>query len=147
MGEMKKTFATATFSFALLLAAGILVLHLGSPRRVKAQACNNGTIQGIWGFSYEGVVGGLATAGAGHTLADGSGGSNGGDTLSVNGVIVRRTYTGTYNVNADCTGTTSYNDSLGNVFHQDFVVMNGANSIAVVETDNGVTLAYTAQRQ
>ena len=144
---MKKTFAITTFSFALLLAAGILVLHLGSPRRVKAQSCSNATIQGIWGFSYNGLVGGLTTSGAGHTLADGSGNASGGDTLSVNGVILRRTYTGTYNINPDCTGTTTFNDSLGNVFHQDIVVMNSANSIAVVETDNGVTLAYTAQRQ
>ena len=144
---MKKTFAIATFSLALLLAAGVLILHLGNPRRVKAQSCNNGTIQGIWGFSYNGFLGSLPAAGAGHTLADGSGNSTGGDTLSVNGLIFRRTYQGTYNVNPDCTGTTNYTDSLGNVFHQDFVVMNGANSIAVVQTDNGVTIAYTAQRQ
>jgi hypothetical protein len=144
---MKKTITIAVFSLTLLLAAGTLAWRLASPRQVKAQSCNNGTVQGIWGFSYGGLAGGLPVSGAGHTLADGSGNSIGGDTISVNGLIVRRTYQGTYNVNADCTGTTNYTDSLGNVFHQDFVVMNNANSVAVVQTDTGVTLAYTAQRQ
>jgi hypothetical protein len=137
----------ATFCLGALFGAAILIMRLGNPTHVKAQSCNNGTLQGIWGFNYNGLAGGLPISGAGHTTADGSGNATGGDTVSVNGVILRRTYSGTYNVNADCTGTTSYQDSLGNVFHQDFVVMNNSNSLAIIQADTGVVLSFLAQRQ
>jgi hypothetical protein len=78
---------------------------------------------------------------------DGSGNTNGFDTLSLNGVIARRTYTGTYTVKDDCSGSAVYQDSLGNTFHEDLVVMNGGNQIAVIVTDPGAVISFVDVRQ
>ena len=133
---------------ALLVAAGISVSRLGHPAKVKAQnGCSNATVQGSFGYSLVGLAGGVPLAGTGRVTTDGSGNTNGFDTLSLNGVIARRTYTGTYTVKDDCSGSAVYQDSLGNTFHEDLVVMNGGNQIAVIVTDPGAVISFVDVRQ
>jgi hypothetical protein len=143
---------TRRFSIAILaltvIVAGVSVVRLTRPAKARAQnGCSASTIQGTFGYTFEGVVGGLATAGAGQITYDGSGNATGGDTVSVNGVVVQRTYTTTYTVNSDCTVPTTFHDSLGNTFHESGVVMNGGNQIAEVVTDPGTVIAFTEIRQ
>ena len=53
----------------------------------------------------------------------------------------------TYTVKGDCTGTGTFQDGVGNTFHENLVVMNGGNQIAVVVTDPGSVIALVEIRE
>ena len=68
--------------------------------------CSNKTAIGSWGFTSTGsipVIGPVAAVGI--FTADGSGNLSGSQTRSLAGAIADETFTGTYTVNSDCTGT------------------------------------------
>ena len=115
---------------------------MAHPAKVKAQnGCSNASLQGSFGYSVSGWTLAPGTlimvplADTGRVTVDGAGNGSGFDTLSVNGVIVKRTYSGTYSVKDDCSGSAVYVDSLGNTIHEDFVVTSNGNQIAVIVTD------------
>jgi hypothetical protein len=64
--------------------------------------------------------------------------------VALNGLVVPRTYAGWYKVNRDCT-TQALLDSLGNppTYIEVFIGKEGT-SIAVVNVDPGVVLAFSA---
>jgi hypothetical protein len=69
------------------------------------------------------------------------------DTVSLNGSVVPvlRTYTGWYKVNRDCTSTGAFVDNLGNpATHTEVFIGKEGTSIAVVNVDPGVVLAFSA---
>ena len=70
------------------------------------------------------------------------------DTVSLNGVIVPRTYTGWYLVNADCTSTQAFVDGQGHSTHVEaFVTKEGTLQIVNVDpVEAGLVLAFTAKR-
>jgi hypothetical protein len=144
----------ALFSVGLLVAAGLTLVRLGHPAKVRAQnGCTNANVQGSFGYSASGFTLAPGTlimvplANTGRVMADGAGNASGFDTLSVNGVIVKRTFSGTYSVKDDCSGSAVYMDSLGQKISEDFVVTNGGNQIAVVVTDPGTVISFTDVRQ
>jgi hypothetical protein len=68
--------------------------------------CSSKTATGSWGFTSTGsipVIGPVAAVGI--FTADGSGNLSGSQTRSLAGAIADETFTGTYTVNSDCTGT------------------------------------------
>jgi len=68
--------------------------------------CSSKTAIGSWGFTSTGsipVIGPVAAVGI--FTADGSGNLSGSQTRSLAGAIADETFTGTYTVNSDCTGT------------------------------------------
>jgi hypothetical protein len=143
-----KRIAAVVLTGGLILAAGFSVLRLTHPAKARAQnGCNASTIQGTFVYAFEGLAGGVPVAGIGRVTLDGSANGTGSDTISINGVPLQRTYTGTYTVNSDCTGSATYKDSLGQTFHESGIVMNGGNQIAVIVTDPGAVLAFTDTRQ
>jgi hypothetical protein len=80
---------------------------------VQRQTCRLDTLQGTYQLAYDGVVTGGADkgpfAGAENDWFDGNGNIEG--VYSANysrNIISKQKYTGTYTVNADCTGTTTY---------------------------------------
>lgn len=132
----------------LLIAACLSVARLAHPTKARAQSgCSAATIQGSFGYAYRGVAAGFPVAGVGRVTLDGSGNATGSETLSANGVPLQRTFTGTYAVKDDCTGTGTYQDSLGQTFHESGVITNGGNQIVVVVTDPGVVLSFEETRQ
>jgi hypothetical protein len=138
----------AILAAAVVAASGISALRFARPAKARAQdGCSASTVQGTFGYAFEGVAGGAPVAGIGHVTNDGSGNASGADSLSINGVPVQRTYTGTYTVKSDCTGTATFLDSLGNTFHESGVVMNGGNQIATIVTDPGAVIAFVDVRQ
>src|SRR5215472_10836692 len=99
---------------ALIILTGILVggavfgLRVASIPKVQAQnSCTNGSFEGAFGYTFTGLTGvkALPFASVGRLVADGQGNLAGAETDSSNGEIFQRTYTGTYNVNSDCTGS------------------------------------------
>ena len=73
----------------------------------ESHACTDQTLVGRYGFTGEGFFGASAPAAdVGIFVSDGEGNISGGsDTLSSGGQVISRTFSGTYNVNSDCTGT------------------------------------------
>ncbi len=68
-------------------------------------------------------------------------------TASYNGEIVHRTYTGTYTVNPDGTGSTLLTDSNGDVTHFDIFIRKDRDEVSYVETDPGVVSSGYERRR
>lgn len=84
----------------------------------ETEACTAQTLGGRYGFTGQGFFTGSNTlpapiaafvpaADVGNFVSDGRGNISGSDTLSDGGQIIPRTFTGTYTVNSDCTGSTA----------------------------------------
>jgi len=84
---------------------------------------------------------------AGNETYDGAGHVVGAFTASNNGEIVHRTYTGTYTVNADGSGSTLLTDSNGDVTHFDIFIQKGGDEVSYVETDPGVVSSGYERRK
>jgi hypothetical protein len=83
----------------------------------------------------------------GQVTADGNGGVNGAATLSLDGSIIRRTFSGTYAVNPDGTGTMSLHPSWGPVIDVDIVVGAGGREVTFVLTDDSNVISGAMQAQ
>jgi hypothetical protein len=109
--------------------------------------CKNDTYKGDYGFTATGTVAGLgAFAVVGRFTADGQGNITGSQTRNFNGQIVHETYTETYTVNPDCTGSSQKTTSAGIHVKFDFVVLNHGKTIEGVETDPGNVVTFRAER-
>lgn len=77
-------------------------------------------------------------------VSDGNGNLTGTDTTSNSGVITTsRTWTGTYNLNADCTGTATFT-GIGPMY---LVLTNNNQNVNLIQTDQGSDVLGTAQQQ
>src|SRR5215472_5178190 len=120
-----KRVATLIIVVGMLVGGSVLALRLVSAPRVQAQnSCTSASFQGAFGYTFTGLTGvnALPFAAVGRLVADGQGNVSGVETQSDNGVISRRNYTGTYNVNPDCTGSQVTNDNFGKTVRCDFVI-------------------------
>jgi hypothetical protein len=105
---------------------------------VQAQnGCSNGSLRGAYGFQIKGSIVGLGPIGGVARLAfDGAGNFTQTDNVTVNGfpIVVNRPGSGTYNVNADCTGTQTLN-SGGQVLRTSFVLAENGKEVFDEVTD------------
>ncbi|MDX2166307.1 MAG: hypothetical protein SF182_04565 [Deltaproteobacteria bacterium] len=137
---------------------GLLVLWLllgGCGSSADGAGCTAATLKGSYVYAYDGfqVMGETAAQripfafagrdiwhGDGTMAGTGSGGTNG----VPDGVA---SYTGTYSLDADCTGSLIYTDGSGHATHWDLYVLNNGALISYVQTDAGFVAAGTEQRQ
>jgi len=93
--------------FGLLLLACVSVW--ATP--VQAAHCSLSSVAGKYGFTLNGVVilptGPVPIAAIGKAVLDAGGSVSGTEARTVGGGYADETFTGTYTVNADCTGTTT----------------------------------------
>jgi hypothetical protein len=119
-----------------LLAAGVFA------RAQDAGACSDKTLRGDFGFAVEGVVlpaPGVAIPirGVHMTHFDGQGSLTQVDHIVVNGIAPALEWTpvtGTYHVNADCTGSIHLIPSTGGFVNLRIVVVNQGKEIHAVVT-------------
>ena len=101
---------------AAIPVGGLVVsLRLVNMPRAQAQdSCTSASFQGAFGYTFTGLTGvnALPFAAVGRLVADGQGNVAGAETDSSNGEIFQRTYTGTYKVNSDCTGSEVSTDNF-----------------------------------
>ena len=84
---------------------------------------------------------------AGREHFDGKGGMSGIYSGNFNGTIVRGSYSGTYAMKADCSGTVTFADNLKQVYHYDVFAAQGGGEFVFVQTDpNSITSAYERRR-
>src|SRR5260370_742853 len=143
-----------TAAIVVIAAVGCLAYQRRAPRIVRADGgCDATILNGGYGYSLTGPI--FDNAGnlnffsvAGRFLPDGQGGLNGKDTFSFDGSIVRgRTYTGTYTVNSDCTGSITLSDPTNGTINADVVITNDGNELQLVAYDNGSNITGSAKRQ
>jgi hypothetical protein len=109
---------------------------LGIMPNVRAgEGCTNANYEGSFGYIGTGtIVSGPnadPVAFVGRLTADGKGTFIGRDTISINGQIMPRTYTATYEVNEDCTGSYKVESDLGPV-QGNLVIVNGGEEQRVI---------------
>lgn len=121
---------TITLIVLVILVACLLVLATGSRysgrsagivAEVQAQGgCSNATLNGSYRYIFSGsgfpaagpirpTGAELPFAAAGIMAINGDGSLSGSDTASLTGNVLLRSYTGTYTVNSDCTGSMTLN--------------------------------------
>jgi hypothetical protein len=143
-------------SLTLTVAAALLTLFPNSKRIVpvaRAQSgCSVATLSGNYGFNNPGFIApGHSNKGAevpfaavGVITLDGAGNTSGTYTLAVKGGISSgNTFSGTYTVNSDCTGSTTVQGAP----NSNFVILGGGAEIFGIETSPGFTGTLDAKRE
>jgi hypothetical protein len=141
-----------TFTIAALAA---LALSVAPAAKAADRGCSNASLQGSFadkdtGFIYPAAnAAPVPFAGVNVETFDGNGNITGGGFASVGGGGAQhQTYTGTYKVNPDCTGTYSITLSpSGMQAHAFFVIDHSLNNLQIVITDPGTVITCVARRQ
>jgi len=147
-----KRHALRRLSLAICLGAGVLAWWLAGPA-LAHQGFSPRSLRGEYVFALDGytIQGDTGQhqpfAWAGKETYDGAGHVRGVFTASYKGEIVHRTYTGTYTVGPDGTGSTVLTDSNGDVTHFDIFVRGGGDEVSYVETDPGVVSSGYERRR
>jgi hypothetical protein len=82
------------------------------------------TVDGFAPFGFSGAI-----------SFDGRGHLKGWDTVSINGLIMPRKFTGTYTVAKNCVSTMILNDTIGNTIHTENFILKHGKGLLVVNTD------------
>ena len=114
--NFKKCFAVLVF--ATVVAVG------------SSFACTNLNVNGVWGFWVGGAAGQFTADGTGNITA-------GSATISESGTILNITFTGTYSVAANCTGSMSLNIKGGGTQTFNFVLDQGKKGVQIINTVSG----------
>ena len=148
---MTKT-AIAVLAFLIF---GVWIGRFGVQPIARAQGgCTVANLKGAYGlavngffYDNEGSQGVYSSAGL--AVADGNGGITGADTVNVDGSPTRgRQFTGTYTVNADCTGTMNLRDASNiPITNMDMVIANGGRDVVMTDYDTDMILNGTAKLQ
>jgi hypothetical protein len=105
---------------------------------VQAQnGCSESALRGPYGFQIKGTIVGLGPiGGVARLVFDGAGNFTQTDNVTVNGskILVNRSGSGTYDVEADCTGTQTLNTG-GQVIHTSFVIAENGKEVFDEVTD------------
>ena len=117
--------------------------------RLSSIACSLQSLSGAYtyvfrGFKFSRNEREHAFSAVGRLVADANGNFTAEETVSDAGAITRnRQSTGTYTMNADCTGRATFS-GLGSM---DFVMTNNNQNVNFIQTDEGTDIVGTAQQQ
>jgi len=146
---MKHSTIAKTFTAA---AATILALAMGPSAQAQNKGCSAGMLRGTFAYTSIGAITAPPELAGpfgeiGTQYFDGTGGTTGSATLSTNGSINQVTVTGTYTVNADCTGTmTLLIQEFQATVHVTFVIANGGDEFQAIETETGFVITRLGHR-
>jgi hypothetical protein len=152
---------TATLRFALVengqevdaIDTDPGVVAAGRITKIQRERCSNATLRGVYAFSESGSVhspGGEVgdVAAYGRLVFDGRGHDTETSQASFNGAQNADTQTGTYSVNADCTGSAvSTHHPSGQIDTVNFVVVEGGTEAKFIVTNPGLVFAGTIDKQ
>ena len=143
-----------------LWAAGVVLLVVGlagvlangtgyaEDENASGAKCSEATLHGTYLFADEGFVikdnEKVPFASSGYEVYDGNGHTKGVSTTNVNGKITsKETFSGTYTVKADCTGSSTYSDGTR---YDDYIAPDGSKLTYVQIKPSKVVLAGDEQR-
>jgi hypothetical protein len=118
-------------------------------------ACSAASLKGPFGYSLKGTVYDnqyytYLIGAVGRIVADGNGAITGTMSLNFDGSSGRTQFTGTYTVDADCTGSLEISTTLvgaNGTTHFDFVIMDDGKTIELVQTDSPFIVTGTLKQQ
>jgi hypothetical protein len=119
---------------SIALLSFIAVIAVGSAGAV----CTNASINGVYGVSSVGTGlngSGQPASSIYQITVDGAGNLTGSATKSINGSIVTFTFTGTYQIGKNCTGTATFTNQDAQTEHDTFVLNNGRKGAFLIQTD------------
>jgi hypothetical protein len=130
---------------------GLVPFAVGHARQAEGDECTLATIQGVYASRLSGMrvqADGttVAVANISRYVRDGQGNYTATTVENAGGAIAHLTTTGTYTVNADCTGTQEGVGATGAVTHYELVIGNGGQTVELLRTDPPV-LSGTQTRQ
>jgi hypothetical protein len=155
---MRSSRTIVVVRIAAALGFVLTLSHLAAARQearpeeaFRSRPCSNRTIRGDFGIKFNGASdAGGAIASVTRISFDGSGNFTGADVSSFGGHIIRRTLTGTYQVNSDCTGTLEFLSNVSTPPHTapgDFVIVRGGDEFFIINSEEGVTANGVGKRQ
>ena len=131
------TFKKACISLGIFLAVTISGPALWAQAEGLLSTCSNATVKGNFGYITGGLDGsGSPTASLGQINLNGAGKSTGTFTQSKDGTISTFSFTGTYTVNANCTGSGTLSGG-GKTATFGLVIDSAGTHIEVAGTDPG----------
>jgi hypothetical protein len=104
----------------------------GDAKRVDQKNCSNKSLSGNFGATLGGTASGLPFVALDSVSAGGDGTFSGSGTISYNGAITAVTFTATYSVNSDCSGSIAFNTGAT----QNLVVVGKGDEVRFIRTDN-----------
>jgi hypothetical protein len=149
---MRRSLLLALTTAAVLGLSASLAPAGSSPKALAAEGCGLRSLHGGYGFAFQGQVvppdvEELDLAGAGRIVFDGRGGLSGKEWDSTNGVQETLTFTGSYSIQPDCTGTATLVNSNRRTDHIKFGLIKGGDGFHFTVTDAGVVLTGRVTRQ
>ncbi len=148
---------TARVVLAICGLAIALICEFRTLPRLNAQTpqtgCNAAMVAGGYSYSVNGTVFSAGTLAGFYSIvgvltADGVGSLSGTDTISENGQVQSgRTYTGTYSVQANCSGTMTLNYTGQQAVPFAIAVSNSGYQVGFLQMNNGTVGVGTAIRQ
>ncbi len=137
------------------VAIGLVAGRFSVQPVARAQSgCTNASLKGSYGyvingFFYDQDLNQGVYAEAGGLVADGNGALTGVSTSNVDGTVQRgQKFSGTYTINADCSGNMTLTDASGNAMGlRDIVLTNGGKQVAMVDADTNIIISGTATQQ
>jgi hypothetical protein len=131
--------------------AALLAPGGSSPGALAAEGCGQRSLNGAYGYAVQGQVippgvPELDIAIAGRVVFDAHGGLSGYEWTSTNGVQETVTFTGSYSVKPDCTGTATLVNSNGSTDHITLGLVEGGQEFNFTDTDPGAVITGNASR-
>jgi len=142
--------AASLLTFGALTSRSQEASHKGRDSSAEAAHAKSllRALRGNHGYSYSGTVMGLPIAAAGPITFDGEGHLSAKYSVSLNGEIFQGSFTGTYPVNPDLTGTVTLELALlGLRSGGSFVIVSSGRETYFTGTDRGVIVTGTTKRQ
>jgi len=132
-------------NFIKMSSIVLLLVAIFAAGSASAATCSTATFKGVYGYIFSGIGGdGTPRAIVGQGTADGEGNLSGTVTKSRDGTILILTFTGTYSVAKNCTGSLTFTDSDGETRHVAFVFDNTNKGLQGVQTDSGRIISGVA---
>lgn len=122
---------------------------VGSIQKAGSAACSNSTLKGGYSVLEAGTQNTVQLVAVSDQLAaDGNGNLSGTQTSSNSGAIVSNvTASGTYQVNANCTGSMTVTPTGGSASDYNFVVISGTKPLLLIDTDSNTNQVGYAETQ
>jgi len=136
------------FSLALILIS--LLFMSGSLVKVRAgSGFDNSSLNGTYGFAFSGLIakGNHPFCIGGSWNFHGDGTFDGSDTVNVDGSVTPRTYSGTYSINPDSSGSAQYTTSNGTNHTRNLEIVNQGNTVEFVQTEVDIVSAGSLIKQ
>ncbi|HMD83959.1 MAG TPA: hypothetical protein VKO18_04565 [Terriglobia bacterium] len=126
-----------------LPVAALAVLSLVMPSGLwAAPTCSNATLKGTYSATITGTLGTSPFAELDLVTSTGKGTFSGTGTLSTDGVISTVSFTATYTVNSNCTGSAALSTGVT----QNFNIKSDGSEVMFIATNNGATITGTAKQ-